>query len=107
MPAPDPLHAAHRGITNEYGRPISMWGWLDSNGVHLYATSPDSDMEHTWTLLEAFALHNLLGSVLAVVDDRCVSATGRGFRCTRRSLPGSPHCRVHRKTVPDVRESSR
>jgi hypothetical protein len=51
-------------FTNELGNSIDMSVTIDGEDVTVYAKGPTSTVEHTWTIMEAETLHDLLRDVL-------------------------------------------
>lgn len=53
-------------FVNEYGNYIEMSLETDERGVMIKAVGPDSEVEHTWTHMEAAYLRSLLGDVVYI-----------------------------------------
>lgn len=51
-------------IVNELGNSIDFRITDDSNGITVFASGLHSEVEHTWTLMEAYVLRDMLTDLL-------------------------------------------
>lgn len=58
------MDAVKRVIVNELGHTIPMIVTQDHRGVTVVASGPTSEVEHTWTPMEAETLRDLLSEVI-------------------------------------------
>lgn len=51
-------------IVNELGNDIHFRATDDSEGITIFASGPNSEVEHTWTPMEAVVIRDMLNDLL-------------------------------------------